>query len=899
MTVSNVLAIICYFQCVTFSMAAEPDAITAGHALLGDLNCTACHSATNAQAAWVIPKQAPRLENIGHRASAEWIRQYVANPHQTMPGTTMPDVMHGLTAQERATAAEHLTHYLLAQQSLAFQRVVPDQAAVVRGEKLYRSIGCVACHAVPDGPAMTGASLPNMADKWSLIGLRSFLLDPLTTRPSGRMPAMGLSEREALDLAHYLLRKTKVSAPLMLEVRHGRMSSFDEIEAATLVSTGSQDGFTLDVPGLDRRTALHFSGWIHVEVAGDYTFFVKAVGACRLAIDGEWVIGNDSWDNEKVDGEGVVRLDVGWTSVVFDFAQREQKNPTLQLEWQGPGVPRGMIPSARLQSERKLAAEPVPFVVDAAKAENGRLRFSQMGCAACHEVKGAEQRSPASLPSLSALSSARGCLAEHPAPGLPDYHLDQARRSALQRTLDHVRAIKLDLPSATQRIAQTMTSMKCYVCHVRDGVGGVTADRSAFFTSNVEDAGDEGRLPPHLDGVGDRLRPAWLAQVLADGERVRPYVDTRMPQFGAANVGHLTELLVAVDRQTQPVAAASDASDPADTHEALRDAGRKLVGTDGLSCIACHRFNRQPALSMQMVDLITVPERLNEDWFRRFLRDPNIFHPGTRMPALWPGGVSLIPTVLNGDTNRQHAALWTYFSEGQRAVFPKGLSRKSMEIVVGGEAVIYRGRLWEAGFRALATGYPGQVNAAFDGEEMRLALMWRGRFLDASLHWSQSGRGDIRPLGSDIMVFPHGSPLAVLSDVGAAWPTETSKQLGMKWNGYRVDALKRPTLLYSFCGVTIEDLVSPAESRTEAGKNTELHRVMTFTGPLPTGLHLRLMVGKIASVSDSAWRINDAMTVTMTGSGKPFVRGKGEAQELLVPLQFQDHEQQLEVHYAW
>jgi hypothetical protein len=29
------------------------------------------------------------------------------------------------------------------------------------------------------------------------------------------------------------------------------------------------------------------------------------------------------------------------------------------------------------------------------------------------------------------------------------------------------------------------------------------------------------------------------------------------------------------------------------------------------------------------------------------------------------------------------------------------------------------------------------------------------------------------------------------------------------------------------------------------------------------------------------------------------VRGKGETQELLVPLQFQDHEQHLEVHYAW
>jgi hypothetical protein len=173
--------------------------------------------------------------------------------------------------------------------------------------------------------------------------------------------------------------------------------------------------------------------------------------------------------------------------------------------------------------------------------------------------------------------------------------------------------------------------------------------------------------------------------------------------------------------------------------------------------------------------------------------------------------------------------------------------------------------------------------------------MWRGRFLDASPHWSQSGRGDIRPLGSDVLVFPHGSPLAVLADVTAAWPTETSKELGMKWNGYRVDTLKRPTLQYAFRDVAIEDHVSSIAVE----KNVGLHRVMKFIGSLPVGLHLRLMVGKITSVSDHAWRINDALTVTVTGGGKPFVRGKGETQELLVPLQFQDHEQHLEVHYAW
>ena len=74
-----------------------------GHALLGQLNCTACHAATEKQAAWLAPKLAPRLADIGSRASAEWLQRYLAAPHETMPG-----VLYGNTGH-----AEALTHYLL------------------------------------------------------------------------------------------------------------------------------------------------------------------------------------------------------------------------------------------------------------------------------------------------------------------------------------------------------------------------------------------------------------------------------------------------------------------------------------------------------------------------------------------------------------------------------------------------------------------------------------------------------------------------------------------------------------------------------------------------------------------------------------------------------------------
>ena len=863
-------------------LSAAPGARVDGYVLLGEMNCSACHAASEKQIAWLSPKMAPRLAGIGNRASAEWVQGYLAAPHETQPGTTMPDVLHEDTGR-----AEALTHYLFSPGPVNFRRVMPDRAAVARGEGLYHRIGCVACHAPQSTTTNQFASiaLPRMAEKWSFDGLRRFLQDPLASRPSGRMPAMHLTESEAADLAHYLLRETKVPAALELAQFGGRIRSLEDLDSAELSRTGPATSFTLDTMGSARGYALRFTGWLRVEQAGEYTFFLTATGASRLAVSGQWVMGEDSWERERADAKRALRLTAGWHPIVVDFVQRGSKEPALTVEWEGPGIVREIVPASRLRSLRAPVPEPIPFVVDEAKAAKGRELYTEMNCAACHEAK-APLMPP---PTLAALQTLRGCLAENPSGNTPAFHLTAAQRTALREAVTGLDQLNLTAPSSQQRVALTMSTFNCSACHARDGAGGVTPERDGFFTSNGEDLGDEGRIPPRLDGVGDRFRPVWLSNVLATGASVRPYFNTRMPQFGEANVGHLTDLFVALDRHGQPVTPSPDSID------VRRETGRKLVGTDGLSCIACHRFNRQPAHALQIIDLITVTERLNEDWFRRFLLDPNRFHPGTRMPSFWPDGVSPFPAMLGGKADRQFAALWTYLADGSRAKFPEGLSRQNMELIVGGEAIVYRGKLWEAGFRAVAVGYPGQLNAAFDAEEMRLSLLWRGRFLNAGPHWGVQGMGSIRPLGTDVVVFPHGAPMAVLADPSTPWPADPSKVLGMKFRGYQLDALKRPTLLYSFRNVGVEDFLIPTGKAGTAG----LRRTIQFNNLGLPGLYLRLAVGKLQDAGENAWRLNDALTIRVSDGAKEFVRGDGEQQELLVPIPTRAGKSQLEVEYVW
>ena len=117
----------------------------------------------------------------------------------------------------------------------------------------------------------------------------------------------------------------------------------------------------------------------------------------------------------------------------------------------------------------------------------------------------------------------------------------------------------------------------------------------------------------------------------------------------------------------------------------------------------------------------------------------------------------------------------------------------------------------------------------------------------------------------------------------------------MKFGGLQLDALKRPTLLYSFGLVGIEDFVSPIEAGGKAG----LHRTVKFTGQPPAGLHFRLALGKLTTTGENAWRLDESLTIRIGGGAKAFVRGDGDKQELLVPIGARGGNNQLEVDYVW
>lgn len=489
--------------------------------------------------------------------------------------------------------------------------------------------------------------------------------------------------------------------------------------------------------------------------------------------------------------------------------------------------PAGRMPAAELSESEAadlaafLRADRVePARVDSARSAMGRKIFERSGCAACHDA-GTPMQIPRA-PALNEVHEGRGCLAEKRSGTAPGFKLSATQVRAVTAALAAMKASPApEPPAATAALESRFKQLNCYACHAWRGKGGVESDRAKYFAAAngaAESLGELGHLPPKLDQAGRKLTAAWMEKLFwGSGGGVRPYLSVRMPRYGRENGALLIPLLEAACRPDKP--AVIDTSG-AKGHQRSAT-GRALIGTGegGLGCVSCHGLRDREPSGVHAINLTHTAQRVRPEYFKALLLDPQGMQPGTIMPPLF---------ASRKNANLEVESLWTYLKEfDQNPRLPDGLEiRDAFELKPegGGRPIVFRTFLVGAGTHAIAVGFPAKVHVAFDAHEVRWALVWRGRFLDAMSNWEERAMPPVKPLGEGSRMLPRHMPFAPLSAPDQVWPANFGRAAGYEFKGYRLDPKGVPTFRYRVGALEVEDVITPSADGASLRRTLSVHR---------------------------------------------------------------------------
>ncbi len=491
--------------------------------------------------------------------------------------------------------------------------------------------------------------------------------------------------------------------------------------------------------------------------------------------------------------------------------------------------------------------------------EAGKVLLATKGCVNCHAMEPGAPTVPSTAPKLATLTGNQGCLADKPsAAKVPVYSLDAKQKSAIATFLkDGLNGAGSDAPAYHAKTA--MKRFNCLNCHNRDGEGGLSVDLmdQMRLQEKAENADDVS--PPRLTGAGHKLRTSWFKNVLLNAGRARPWMTLRMPQYGEANVGHLSESLPKLEGTI-----ADDSVGKVELTAANVEAGRAMTGKSGHGCISCHDISGITGGGTRGPDLARTQERVRYDWYTRWMHQPQRMAPGTKMPQNFIDGKALLTTFFDGDGDKQIEAMWAYFSLGQGLPLPSGMEPpKGLIVSAKDRPEILRTFMPEgAGTKAIAIGFPGGVNTVFDAATCRLSYAWSGNFLDASPVWNNRGGNPAKLLGPKFWTGPSGFPWATTE---SRTPPDFTKRFTdpayghqlpddrfpggprhVHFAGYTLDAAGVPTFRYrltepdSKAELVVQEKITPLPVTVAAGLSRQ------FVVEMPAGQTGWLYIGTAA-----------------------------------------------------
>jgi mono/diheme cytochrome c family protein len=247
------------------AQAVQLDRVRAGgREIVRDYGCARCHA--GALPAITTPPPGPSLADTGRRLGKPWLMEWLADPAKVRADAHMP----GVFAPNRDGFVER---WIVTEALTAGAGKHADdgpQGDHRRGRLAFLSIGCATCHFIPDSDPKEQKQLgqrgfTGLADRMSATEIATFLGNPRSRYPDGRMPHLPVTPAEARDIAAYLLLWSKPSErvaveapkPQELQVTFKRLGTRDQATTAAILlrekgctacHTGLGESRALDVP---------------------------------------------------------------------------------------------------------------------------------------------------------------------------------------------------------------------------------------------------------------------------------------------------------------------------------------------------------------------------------------------------------------------------------------------------------------------------------------------------------------------------------------------------------------------------------------------------------------------------------------------------------------------------
>lgn len=632
----------------------------------------------------------------------------------------------------------------------------------LRGRVLLGELGCTSCHASnsPGESALLQRTAPDLSaigSRANPFWIRKWIADPARIKAHSGMPAVlgadpAAADRTAEDIAHYLATLVDKTGPWQAEAP------------------------AMGEAALKRGEELYHSVGC-VACHGSYNDSGKGYAAPHPhgMLASKW---RPSALAAFLQSPHDTRPGGRMPSMNLNQQEADALSVYLLKQWGGSDAGATIAP-------------------DANKVNAGRAAFVASGCLNCHEVPDAAAAAKSgaakalAAPPLARVRAGRGCMDPRDA-RTPRYDLSADDRAAIAAALGGCSTWG-NAASPGDLAARAVDALSCRACHEYGANnGGVAEPIRPLFGQLVEaDLGDEGRFPPRITNVGSKLTTDWLRRVLVEAGVARPYMSTRMPQFGQRVVGELADALACADG----VFPDTDVPAPVPTDEMVL-AGKKLAGEMGLYCINCHTFNGE-VTGTPGPEITSFASRIRYEWWADYIHDPDRFKPGTRMQKFYRHNKGTIASILDGDSRKQSDAMWAYFNLGLFMPAPEGMAvQGGYAVNVLDKPVVLRTFMKDGGSRAIAVGYPIGVHFAFDAVQVRLVDAWRGSFLDAAGAWANRGGSNVTGQGPMIWSAPKGPALVVGARPGS-WPTTGGASAGYSFGGYKLDDTGAPIFLYT------------------------------------------------------------------------------------------------------